>query len=129
MTDLASLKNIEGAWMDVMHPSTGVSLEGDDGKLVRIRLVSLQSDQCQKVVARLHNEREKKRLSNRKYYQTAEEAQEALLKLLAAATLEFDGEQLKATPENCLKVYQELPWLREQVERFLEDWGNFLPKE
>lgn len=133
MTDLSSFKNTDGAWMDVVHPSTGVAFEGDNGEPVRIRLLSLQSDQCQKIVERLHNEREKKRLSNRKYYQTAEEAKEGLLQLLSAATLEFENLTYEGSPivgdAKIQKVYQEFPWLREQVERFVEDWGNFLPRE
>jgi hypothetical protein len=134
MTDLSVFKtDIAGSWLTVTHPVTGSTLETAEGKPVRIRVVSLQSDQCQKVTAQLHNEREKKRLNNRKYFQTAEELQEGLLKLLAAATLEFDnleynGELLKATSENAYKIYKELPWLREQVERFIEEWSSFLPK-
>jgi transcriptional regulator of met regulon len=123
MTDLSVFKtDIAGSWLTVTHPVTGSTLETAEGKPVRIRVVSL-----------LHNEREKKRLNNRKYFQTAEELQEGLLKLLAAATLEFDnleynGELLKATSENAYKIYKELPWLREQVERFIEEWSSFLPK-
>lgn len=138
MTDLASLAisgsgKDEGSWMAVIHPATGLPLETIDGSPVRIRLVSLQSDACKRLTAQFHNQREKKRLANRKYFPSAEEIQENALEMLITATVEFDGvtfngKELLCSPENARTLYSQLPWLREQAERFLEDWANFLQK-
>ena len=138
MTDLASLAvsgsgKDEGAWMTITHPATGLPLETADGSPVRIRLVSLQSDACKRLTAQFHNQREKKRLGNRKYFPSAEEIQENSLEMLITATVEFEGvtfneRKLDYSPENARTLYNQLPWLREQAERFLEDWANFLPK-
>ena len=68
---------------------------------------------------------------------TAEEAEERAIELLAACTtgwrtgdkpiVMLKGEELRFTVDNAKKVYREMLWVREQVDKFIGDLENFIP--
>ena len=69
---------------------------------------------------------------------TAEEIETEALDVLVACTkawhtgdkpeLEMiEGEWLACTPENVRRVYEELTWMKEQIDQEIGDRNNFLP--
>lgn len=112
----------EGGKLALEHPVTGealgtvITLAGIDSKLYR---------QAQREIA---NRRLKGR---RKKTLEMEDFENDNLELLARCTLEWntvllDGAELPCTRENARKFYDRFPWVREQVEAYVNDRNNFL---
>lgn len=126
MTDLAKLDVSaaaeEGAELELLHPVTGKGLGG------RIRVVGADSDRYRSAVRSVSSKRVHKR---RRAPLTPEEVEEEGLDILVKATLEWrdivvDGETLVFTKDNVRNLYRRFPWIREQVDGFISDRGNFL---
>lgn len=118
--DIASPAN-EGVWMELEHPVTGEPLG------IKIKLAGVDSDYYKKEIRRQQNKRLKKGIRNIK----AEELENEAIELLVACTLawenvEYNGEALECKPENVRKIYKEFPWIREQVDSFINDRANFV---
>lgn len=128
--DLAkfALNEIPPQTMNLVHPVDGTTLKGDDGVPLSITVYGADSDQFRSIVRQYGNKRlnEKK---NKK--QRMEELEEMSAKILAKVTVSWhniveNGEQLTCNEENAFKVYGEYPWIREQVDEFVNDRSNFL---
>ena len=124
--DLASLDVIsaaeKGAVMHLTHPVTGVELGSS------MRLAGVDSEIYQKAQRATVNKRVNKR---RSLQLTQEELEEENYTHLARITLGWDnivleGEQLLFSFENARMLYRRFPWIREQVDRFVHDRGNYL---
>lgn len=105
---------------------------GQDGKEpVTISLVGVDSENYQ-AAARASQNRRLAKINPRKVRQvTAEEMENDALEILVACTIAWEGigwgkEDLKCTPENVRKVYANVPFIREQVDEFINDRSNFL---
>lgn len=127
--DLSSLEVIEGADMTVMHPVEDTPLEGSDGKPVVFKVVGIDSEQYRSAQRAAQN----RRLSKKNRLKiTAEQLEYEVLESLVACTIgwsnnfEVDGAALKFSSENAKDLYLRFPWLREQVQDFVEDRANFL---
>ena len=112
----------QGAILNVTHPVSGQNLG------VSIRLAGADSEIYRKAMraaaARRINSRRRSAL-------TPEEMEQEALELLAKATLGWegvvlDGETLPFSPENARRLYGRFPWIKEQVDLFIVDRGNFL---
>ena len=62
----------------------------------------------------------------------AESIEAEAIEVLIACTLDwanvaFEGEVLECTKANIRKVYTAFPWVREQVDEFVDDRANFMP--
>lgn len=130
--DLATLDTSkaasEGAIMEVQHPVEGTVLKDASGQPVTITLIGSDSDKVRKR-QRLEINKRLKRGNRAKI--TAEELDEDAVNLLSLCTvswsgIEFESKTLDCTAENASMIYQRLPWLREQVDSFVGDRGNFL---
>jgi hypothetical protein len=130
--DLATLDIVksagEGAVMEVVHPVEGTVLKDDNGQPITITLMGADSEKAKK---RQRAEVNKRLKSGRNNKITAEELEENGVNLLALCTLSWsgiklDGQLLECTAENAAMLYQRTPWLREQVDAFVGDRGNFL---
>ena len=114
-----------GAVMQVTHPSTGDELEG-----TTITLLGQDSDIYQKEIKK----RAEQSLNNRNGRNKKVDLDEAKIKgaeLLARLTTAWTGiaegkTELECNFDNCVKMYLKYPWLREQVEAFITDRGNFI---
>ena len=124
--DLASLDVIsaaeKGAVMPLCHPVTGVELG------MSIRLAGADSEIYRKAQRAAVNKRVNKR---RNLQLSQEEMEEESLTLLVKITLGwdgvlFEGELLPYGQENARMLYRRFPWIREQVDRFVHDRGNYL---
>ena len=115
--------------LHLCHPSTGLELvDEEDDTPVLIQLYSADSDTYRAAVRKFGNKKlnEKK---NRK--QSIEELEESSASLLATATHGWSGlkigeNELAFNFANAKKLYRDFPWIREQVEDFINDRSNFL---
>ena len=111
----------EGSWCELEHPVTGETLD------IRIKLAGIDSKTYREAARKQINKRLKKGL--RKI--SVEDTEQEEIELLAACTLdwenvEYEGKELECNPENVKFVYKEFPWIREQVDAFIADRGNYL---
>ena len=114
-----------GAVMQVTHPSTGDDLEG-----TTITLLGQDSDIYQKEIKK----RAEQSLNGRGGRNKKVDLDDAKLKgaeLLARLTTGWTGiaegkTDVECNFENCVKMYLKYPWLREQVEAFIVERGNFM---
>jgi len=126
----------EPARMTIVHPGTGASLciQGDEKSVAYIDVYSADSD-----IAKTHHRRYgQKRLDalqrKRKLNTKVEEYEEADIELLVALTsgwrlIGLDGAPLDVefSADNARELYstQAFAWLRDQVNEFSADRGNF----
>lgn len=124
--DLTSLDVIaaadDGAVLELLHPVSGQTLG------VQIRLIGADSENYRKAMrsaaAKRVNSRSRTALS-------PEELDREALNILAQATLGWegvviDGETVSFSRDQAVGLYKRFPWIREQVEAFVNDRGNFL---
>jgi hypothetical protein len=127
--DLSSLEVVEGAEMTVMHPVEDIPLDGSDGKPVVFKVVGIDSEQYRAAQRSAQNRRLSKKTRMKI---TAEQLEHEVLESIVACTVgwsnnfEVDGAAMKFSAENAKTLYQRFPWLREQVQDFIEDRANFL---
>jgi hypothetical protein len=128
--DLATLdvtaKAEQGAWLTLRHPGTGDDLP------VRIRLAGKDS-KAWKDAEREYSDRRLEEIQKRGKMGKVKTAQieERGIKLLAMATLEWEGvelngQTLECTRQNAIRLYTEHVWITEQVDEFVGDRANFL---
>jgi hypothetical protein len=119
------------ARMTITHPSTGQPLRDGDGEPAWIDLLSMDSPPVMKAQRAAQN----RRLAGKARRLTAEELFAESTEVMAAATkgwrlLTLQGDAIEApcSPGNAAELYAmpELAWLRDQVDSFLADRGNFL---
>jgi len=123
--DLAKLDTLspanEGVWMELEHPVTGEPLG------IKIKVAGVDSDYYRKEMRRQQNKRLKKGIRTI----SAEELENEVIELLVACTLdwegiEYEGKVLECNKENARMIYKKFPWIREQVDNFINDRANFL---
>lgn len=126
--DLSALKiSAAGAEMPVLHPVTGDALTNDKGDAMTITLVGTDSVEFKSIV----RDRLRKQPASKAKQVDLEEAEQRGIELLAKITqgwsgIQFEGKPLAFSYENAVKLYSELPWLKEQVDKFVADRSNFI---
>lgn len=134
MLDLSTLDTAkcadEGADLELRHPSTRATFCNDAGDPITIRLVGVDSAIYRKAQAALTN---RKLVQNKRGVKiTAEELEADALEMAAKCTvswssdLALDGAPIPFSKQNAAKLYQRFPWIKEQVEEFINDRANFL---
>lgn len=129
MIDLKDISFADTAVMTVRHPLTGEELVSE-GKPVTITLAGKDSAEFAKTKRDALN----RRLADRSGRQvTAEEVERQVIRGLARVTMEVSGLKyggivIKATDKDAVEsLYAKAPWLREQVDQFIDDRANFMP--
>lgn len=121
----------EGVVMYVRHPGTGEPLLDKDDAPVTITLAGVDSDRFRDVV----RSQTKRRLNGGSAAGAPKpDAEAEAIELLVKCTLAWSGiglgsdRELECTPENVRAIYSDprVPWLRQQVDRFIADRANFL---
>lgn len=148
MSSLAKLSTTKpaeaGAEISILHPTTDLPLG------VLITVYGSDSKVCKDIQRKQTNHRLEvgAKQRNKKKPTTSAELMEAEgLDLLVGCTKSWrtlifdaegkptgsrpqielnDDEWLDCTPENVRRVYEELPWMKEQVDADIADRGNFL---
>lgn len=125
VVDLSTLDSIAaantGAWMTLKHPTKGDALPG------KIKLLGRDSDTWKRLQRTFTN-----RLMHRNPRKVdIEDADAQDIELLARCTIEWvgiaiHGQALSFSIDNAKRLYTEFPWVREQVNEFIGDRGNFL---
>lgn len=121
-----------GAVMTVAHPQTGEDLLDDKGTPVTITLLGKDSPEFKKVLRRNANKKiDYMQSTGRKIVVKVEDLEKDGLELAVAATkawsgINVDGALLECVPENVESTYNRFPWLREQVESFINNRANYL---
>ena len=128
MLDLIDLTEFDKSVSDrgaVLH----IHRPDDEDKLLgpTITLAGIDSDVYRKTQTRLARKRVEQMARGKKI---TDDSFDDDLELLCACTIGWegiglDGEELICTPENKKKLYQRLPWLRDQAARFLGDRSKY----
>jgi hypothetical protein len=114
--------------MELLNPATEETLRGEDGEAIWIEVHSADSDMFRSAMRRYGN----KKLQKGSKKQTVEEVEEVSCKILAEATsawsnnLIVNGEHPECTAKNAEWLYEEYLWIREQVDKFVNERANFL---
>lgn len=121
------------ATMEVVHPTTFEPLTDEEGNQVTITLHGPDSTVLRTARRKWQNKQLSEGVKRRKMNVSAEQIESQAMELLIVATagweyLAFGGEEPECTPANVRKLYTELPWLREQVDEFINERSNFLGK-
>lgn len=122
----------EGAWMTLKHPHTGNPLKAADGRPQRIRLYGADSELMEGIRQGILDKRLQKPGKAGKFKLSAEELSDEELAAMGAMAAEFDGvifqgkevQASQAVMQQMLKV----PWVFDQVDEFINERRNFLPK-
>jgi len=120
----------EGGTVELRDPEGNVFLD-DSGKPITITVKGADS----KLYTRSHHEAVSRRLSKRlgrggmklRSDEWDKDAMEILVKCTTSwSGIMLDGKKLEFTESNVRMVYTDFPWLKEQVDEFVQDRGNFL---
>ena len=131
LMDLAGLdfsaKSENFADMIVIHPVTQEEMIGPDGEFVTITLLGMESA----VAKRMTKARAQKQLNARKNKIDIDEARAFTTSLQAKLIVKShglmeNGQELDMTdPSVAVDVLTRFSWLREQIDEFVTDRGNF----
>jgi hypothetical protein len=127
--DLATLDaSTEGAIMTVRHPATDEVLLDDKGNPITITLVGIDHPTYRKAQRQALDRRLAK--GNRSKLTAAGIEEDSIDVAVRCTTawsgITVDGKALPCSAENARTVYKRLPWLFEQVDKFVGDRANFL---
>lgn len=124
--DLSMMKEAtaDTATLNILHPKTGV----DTG--IRIVVASVDSPKYRKA-ASIVNNRNASLFRKGKNNLSIEAINEGATDLLVAAVVSWDGviwggQEMDCTDANIRQVYELFPWIKEQVDEFVSDRGNFI---
>lgn len=131
--DLAALAAIEdGVPMELRHPQTGAVLLTADGAPITITLLGRDSESYREVERAQQNRRLKDAARGRRNQMTSEQLEAEHVELLVACTvgwsgLVLDAKTLEFSASAARRLYDDgrFGWIREQVETFIGDRGNF----
>ncbi len=123
--DLASYRTskLETATVEILDPVTG------EATGIKITVASPDSAQYRQVSLKVQNEQLQYAMKN-KGKTTAERLVNNALEVLVGATVAWEGiteggKELPCTPENVRKVYEEVGFIKDQVDEFVGDVRNF----
>ena len=135
LSDLSPKATAEaGAAITIRHPKTNLPLG------ITITVCGTDSETYKKIQRKQLNRRLElsQRSRNKQLAMTAEEIEAESMDVIVACTrswatgerpeIEFNTDEwLPCTPENVRRVYEALPWMKEQVDQEIGDRANFLP--
>lgn len=124
--DLSTMKEstVDTAIVHILHPKTGV----DTG--IRIEVASVDSPKYRKASSIVQN-RNAALFRKGKNSLSIEAINEGTTDLLVAAVISWEGviwagEEMPCNENNIRQVYELFPWIKEQVDEFVNDRGNFI---
>lgn len=126
-----------GTVIDIISPASGDPLIDDEtGKPVTITILGVDSPKLRNIARKLNDRRmnDARRGKNNDYDSEVAEAEQ--IKLLAAATIAWEGialdskEPLECNEKNAVRFYSDprFPWLKEQIDRAISDRQRFFKK-
>lgn len=116
--------------VEIKHPANGEVLKNDDKSPMTITMFAPHSKEYKKVLHEQTNKRLKQMQSKKSQDITAEDLEEAALEALAKTTKEwnitFGGEQPKLTVAKAKEIYDEVFWIKNQLEGAVADSLDFM---
>jgi len=130
-TEALSLDSLSSAdtsvFMPLVHPKTGEVILTPDGGEMGITLYGKDSDIYRKAQRDITNRRLSKKTNATLTAERLEaEANEVLARCTTKWNIVYEGEAIECNFSNAKKVYTSLPWVKEQVDEFVAERGNFL---
>lgn len=128
--DLINLKpKSDTVEITIKHPSTFSTIKNDDKTEMTITVYATHSKEYKSVMHEQTNKRLKQMQTKKKVEINAQDIEDAGLELLAKITADWNitygGEQPKLTVAKAKEVYNELFWIRSQIEEALEEALDF----
>ena len=122
----------EAVAMHICHPQTSEVIGAEEGKPATLYLISDDHPDLTKVRHKYQNKKLKNAFKRGGQTQvTSEEIDEEAYKTIAASVKSWEniflkGEEIAFSEANVIRLFKRLPWLRRQVEDFVQDMGNFI---
>ena len=128
--DLMNLKpSSDTVEVTLKHPNTGDILKNDDKSDMTITIHASHSKEYKAATYEQTNKRLKAMQSGKKQEITAQDMEEAGLTLLAKATADWNitygGEKPKLTVAKAKDLYNEVFWIKDQIEEALAESLDF----
>ncbi len=128
--DLINLKpTSDTVEVKLVHPNTGDTLKNDDKTDMTITVHASHSKEYKTVLHEQTNKRLKAMQSGKKQEITAQDMEEATLTLLSKVTADwnitYDGEKPKLTVAKAKDLYDEVFWIKDQIEEAVADSLDF----
>ena len=116
-----------GALMVLRHPASGEELRADDGSDMCIELLGMDSPEYRQLIRAAAS----RNVSRGRKRPSPELLEQEAITLLAGVTkgwsgIVVDGENLSFSQEAAKQLYTDYAWIREQVDEFVGERGNFL---
>ena len=128
--DLINLKpTSDTVEVALVHPNTGAALKNDDKTPMTITVYASHSKEHKAVLHEQTNKRLKAMQSGKKQDFTAQDIEEATLTLLSKITADlnitYGGEKPKLSVSKAKELYEEVFWIKDQIEGALADSLDF----
>ena len=128
--DLINLKpTSDTVEVALVHPNTGAALKNDDKTPMTITVYASHSKEHKAVLHEQTNKRLKAMQSGKKQDFTAQDIEEATLTLLSKITVDWNitygGEKPKLSVSKAKELYEEVFWIKDQIEGALADSLDF----
>ena len=128
--DLMNLKpTSDTVEVKLVHPNTGDTLKNDDKTDMTITVHASHSKEHKDAMYEQTNKRLKSMQSGKKQDITAQDMEEATLSLLSKITsdwnITYDGGKPKLTVAKAKELYNEVFWIKDQIEEALADSLDF----
>ena len=128
--DLMNLKpTSDTVEVTLKHPNTGDTLKNDDKSDMTITIHASHSKEYKAATYEQTNKRLKAMQSGKKQEITAQDMEEAGLTLLSKATADWNitygGEKPKLTVAKAKDLYNEVFWIKDQIEEALAESLDF----
>lgn len=130
--DLANIAvNLDAMPVELRHPQTAEVLKDKDGNPFTVLVHGQDSEPYKKHARKILNGRLKGKNKDMNVEAVEKEATETLVSLTAGwSGMVMNGKPLAYSADAARGLYSDpqYPWLREQIETFIADRSNFLPK-
>ena len=128
--DLKDLKpKSDTVEVEIVHPNTQDPLKNEDGSVMTITMYAPHSKEYKAVVHEQTNKRRKQTAKTKKIDITAQELERNGLELLAKVTktwnITYGGEQPKFSVDAAVDLYDEVFWIKDQIEEAISDSLDF----
>lgn len=128
--DLMNLKpTSDTVEVKLVHPNTGDALKNDDKTDMTITVHASHSKEYKTALHEQTNKRLKAMQSGKKQEITAQDMEEATLTLLSKVTADWNitygGEKPKLTIAKAKDLYDEVFWIKDQIEEAVADSLDF----
>jgi len=122
--------NLDDVVVEIKHPTTGDALKNDDGTDMTITILAPHSKEYKKFQHEQISKRLKKAQKSKSQDVDYSDIEEATLEVLSKTTKSWDitygGEKPKLTVARAKELYEEVFWIRNQIEEVVTDSLDFM---